>query len=390
MTERPCLVVCALVTLGALISAGCGGSDNASLVDTIAPTTTAATTSAPPTTTQATTTSVPPTTTAAPTTTVRSGSGSGSSGSGTGSPRAAQPLQPPLFPPYEAQPGVSGVSALTNLAVDDAVAASPVLAVKIDNTPRARPQFRIEQADVLFEENVEGITRFIAMFHSRSPDSIGPVRSARTSDLPILSSANRPILAWSGGNNYVTKAIGNAGKAGLLVDGGSGALGSCYKRVRGRSAPHNLVVDVSCVRSRAKNAGAARPLWTFSETVPAGDPSTSFTVVMTGVKVGWTLDPNGRYLRTQNGSPHKAATGEQLGFTNVVVMSVGYAPSPADKRSPEAQTVGSGPVVVHRNGVAVKGTWTRAASTDAFSFTDSSGAPIPLAPGSTAVELTKR
>jgi hypothetical protein len=371
MTRSPRLSVRALAVMVAFAVAACGEGGKVAVVDT----------TAPPTTTTVAPTTAPPTTAAPGATSRRSGSGSAS---------APQPLQPPLFPPYDALPGVSGVSALTNLAVDDAVAASPVLAVKIDNTVRARPQFRIEQADVLFEENVEGITRFVAMFHSRAPDLIGPVRSARTSDLPILFGANRPILAWSGGNNYVTKAVANAGKAGLLVDGGSGTQAACYKRVKGRSAPHNLVVDVNCVRSRAKNAGAARPLWTFSEAVPPGEPSSTFTVSMTGVKVGWTLDANGRYLRTQNGSPHKAATGEQLAFTNVVVMSVGYVPSPADKRSPEAQTVGSGPVVIHRNGVAVKGTWSRAASTDGFSFTDSIGGPIPLAPGSTVVELTKR
>jgi hypothetical protein len=70
-------------------------------------------------------------------------------------------------------------------------------------------------------------------------------------------------------------------------------------------------------------------------------------------------------------------------------MSVAYTPSPADVRSPEAQTLGSGPVVVHRNGVAVAGTWSRAAATDPFVFTDAAGARIPLASGTTFVELVR-
>ncbi|MTA40101.1 MAG: DUF3048 domain-containing protein, partial [Actinobacteria bacterium] len=54
---------------------------------------------------------------------------------------------------------------LTGLAVTDPIAAGrPALAVKIDNHPIARPQTGLNKADIVFEENVEGITRFIAVF----------------------------------------------------------------------------------------------------------------------------------------------------------------------------------------------------------------------------------
>ena len=46
--------------------------------------------------------------------------------------------------------------------------------MKIDNHPLARPQWGINQADVVFEELVEGnITRFAAIFHSRNVTDIG-------------------------------------------------------------------------------------------------------------------------------------------------------------------------------------------------------------------------
>ena len=263
--------------------------------------------------------------------------------------------------------------------------------MKIDNHPAARPQWSLSAADVIFEENVESLTRFIAIFHSRLPDVIGPIRSARTSDLNILAAFNRPVLAWSGGNKNVTAAVRSAASAGILVNISAQSIGRCYRRASGRKAPHNLVVNPQCALDAAPSAGPARPPWSFDDAyVPLGEPDTTFAVRMDGVKIGWEWDPaSGQYLRSQDGRPHVAIDGSRVSATNVVVMSVVYVPSPADVRSPEAQTLGTGPVVVHRNGVAIAGTWLRPTAIDPFVFTDAAGAPIPLAAGTAFVELTR-
>jgi hypothetical protein len=118
--------------------------------------------------------------------------------------------------------------------------------------------------------------------------------------------------------------------------------------------------------------------------------SASVAVPMDGLQVGWTWDAGReRYLRSQNGRNHVVASGVRLGAENVVVMTVEYGPSPADRLSPEARTVGSGAVVVHRGGTSVSGMWLRADLTDGFTFVDDEGAVIPLAPGVTFVELAR-
>ena len=106
----------------------------------------------------------------------------------------------PTWPPYEPLPAVAGVAALTGFAADSSVTSRPVVAVKIDNYWRARPQWGLDEADVVIEENVEGVTRFVALFHSRTPAVLGPVRSARTGDLDLLAAMNRPVFAYSGAN----------------------------------------------------------------------------------------------------------------------------------------------------------------------------------------------
>lgn len=297
---------------------------------------------------------------------------------------------PPTWSPYSPLPGVPGVAALTNVYHPELenVAA---LAVKIDNHPKARPQWSLALADVIFEENVESLTRFIAMFHSRLPSVIGPIRSARTSDLNILAAFNRPVLAWSGGNKNVTAVVRSAASSGIVVNISAQSIGRCYRREGARKAPHNLVVAPGCALQAAPSAGPARAPWTFDDAyVPQGANDGAFEVRMDGVNVAWRWDPaSGRYLRNQAGQPHIAADGTQISANNVVMMLVDYIPSPADARSPEAQTLGGGQVIVHRNGIAVAGTWSRATATDPFVFLDSAGASVPLSGGTTFVELVR-
>jgi len=295
------------------------------------------------------------------------------------------------WPPYSPLPGVTGVAALTGLALDDAAAALPIVAVKIDNDPRARGQWALDGADVIFEENVEYMTRFIALFHSRQPAEAGPVRSARSGDLYILAAMNRPVLAWSGGNAGVTQWVEAAAAAGRLVNL-SALKVACYRREESRPRPHNLILSMSCARSRSAGAGPARPLFRFTteSDVPSGVPTPGFDVRMDGVRVRWDYDPaTGRYLRSQDGASHLTAGGVRVAVTNVVVVYCTHIQSPVEPRSPAPVTVGSGRVVVHVGGLARSGTWRRAVDTDPWTFVADDGSEILLEPGTTWVQLAR-
>lgn len=345
---------------------------------------------------------------------------------GPGTPSSPRPSV--SWPPYSPLPGVSGTAALTGLAIDDATALLPIVAVKIDNTRKARGQWGLDGADVVFEENVESITRFIALFHSRQPAEVGPVRSARTGDLYIVAAMNRPVFAWSGGNRNVTDWVEAAAAAGRLVNL-SALRVRCYRREPSRPRPHNLVLDMACARAKAGAAGAARPLWGFTTTAGAttatatttvpvtdsstpdsaisstsssttttspppptspGTPVTQFAVAMDGVRVSWMWDPANRmWLRYQDGAVHVTAGSVPLRFTNVVVVHCQHIQSPAEPRSRVPVTVGSGRVEVYRDGTVRTGTWSRADDTAQWTFTADDGTAMLLAPGTTFVELTR-
>lgn len=381
-TRSRCRGRCAAIAVALALLAGCGSAQRDALsVDNTAVSTTrpeyqtrrpTPQTFPPTTATTSTTTTVPVTTAPQPRT-----------------PRV--PVPSVSWPPYQPLPGVTGTAALTGLAIDDASAAVPIIAVKIDNTTAARGQWGLDGADVIFEENVESITRFVALFQSRQPAEIGPVRSARTGDLYLLSGMNRPILAWSGGNAGVTAWVESAASAGRLVNV-SALKVHCYRRDSSRAKPHNLVLDTACARTHSADAGSARPLWEFApaDTPATGTLTNEFDVKMDGVRVHWAFDAgNGIYVRYQDGKVHTSAGGVPVTVTNVVIVSCQHIPSPADARSKVPVTVGSGSAVVHSGGMARTGTWTRATDTDPWTFTAADGTPILLAPGTTFVELTR-
>lgn len=285
------------------------------------------------------------------------------------------------------------VMPLTGLPIDDpALAARSALVVKIDNHGKARPQNGLNQADIVFEENVENLTRFAAVFQSQTPDPVGPIRSGRTQDVQLLGSLNKPIFAWSGGNAGVTQAINSSDFIVANVQTNARKASEAY-RSRDRSAPHNLY---------AQGSG----LFTLSPAVPspppaqfgyrkagapiAGVDSGGLEVKMDGVNVSWKFDAkSGTYLRFQGGKAHNDAALGQLNAANVVVLVVDYQLSPADYDSPEAQTTGTGEVFVVSGGKVVHGTWSRADRLATYLLTADGGDPILLTPGRTWVELAR-
>ena len=91
-----------------------------------------------------------------------------------------------------------GESPLSGLAGG---AGKPVIMVKIDNVGPARPHTNISKADIVYVEQVEGgLTRIAALYNSSFPAKVGPVRSARISDLEILEQFDSPGFVYSGAN----------------------------------------------------------------------------------------------------------------------------------------------------------------------------------------------
>lgn len=292
------------------------------------------------------------------------------------------------------------VAPLTGLEVGDpAILSRPALVAKIDNSGPARPQVGVNQADIVFEENIEGASRFAAVFHSTGSDPVGPLRSGRTQDIDLLASFGTPLFVWSGGNARVTRAINDS----YLVNlGPTPAPDRVYYRDASRPAPHNLFTSTSEIWKLAPaGARAPQPQFAYRRAGQALPPSavavTGAKVLMDASRIAWTWDSTDGVFRRwlQNNrkkrlEPHRDADGVQIGCANVLILEVAYESSPADRSSPEAQTVGSGDAWVLTAGHLIEARWDRSAPSRPFTVTDLDGVVIAFTPGRTFVHLARR
>jgi Protein of unknown function (DUF3048) N-terminal domain/Protein of unknown function (DUF3048) C-terminal domain len=345
------------LTVAAAALAACSRGQAASPSTTEAP----ATTEARTTTTRATTTTASTTTTIATTTTA---------------------APPPTFP-------LTGL-----LAKDPFLQNRPALVVKIDNHRDALPQAGLNQADIVIEEQVEGITRFFAIFQSKDAAPVGPIRSARTTDVNLLNQLNRPLFVWSGGNANVVRAIGRA-NAESRAHGQAPGFYRDAARHRRAALEHTLMNTGTGTVYATVQPGEGRPFPFFSYR-PAGRPSSgspanNVDTVMNSVPVHWTWDAGlHQFIRSEYGRVHVDATGAPISAENVVIQFVPYVASPADRRSPEAVSVGAGDAMVLSDGKLTLARWSRPNAAKPAVFTDAAGKPILLTPGRTWIELARQ
>jgi len=285
---------------------------------------------------------------------------------------------------------------LTGLdAPDTASTTKRVVSVKIENSPAARPQTGLNQADIIYESLAEGgITRFNALFHSKIPKTLGPVRSARLSDTWIVPQYGG-LFFFSGASGFVTSRL-KSGKLPLLSE--DAGVTRPYFRSTSRHAPHNLFIKGDLARPEGVRRGFAatqtvQPL-AFEYRRPDATPTvTSIYVPFSDAnRVQWTYDAASRtYLRETNGKKHMdAATGKQVATKNVVVMwAIVRSSGHPDKNDNDTFDIGLGGknrVSVFRDGQRFDGMWYADQKTPPV-FKANDGTVIRLAPGSSWFEV---
>lgn len=269
----------------------------------------------------------------------------------------------------------------------------PAFVVKIDNAPQARPQWGINQADVVFEELVEGnITRFAAVFHSQDTENVGPVRSARTGDFELLSNLNRPIFGNSGGNPTVMELLKEVN---MVLVGDTNVGRAAYWRSSEKKAPHNLLTSTSKIYASSNEQGGTPPqMFKYRS---ASEELSSEARQVQGVKIDfgghkieyrWNTESKG-WDRTQNGSLHVDHDGVQVAPDNVIVQFVRYGQSVAYAGSPEVKVIGTGNAWILTDGQLIAGKWSRPTSGSLTQFTDLEGEIILLTPGTTWIALPR-
>ena len=150
---------------------------------------------------------------------------------------------------------------LTGLPADEALADTAAVVVKISNNDdrSLAALIGIEHADIVIEERIEDrATRFAAIYHSELPALVGPVRSARTTDLDLMRNLGTPILIFSGANIAVLGELRDlALDEGVVLVVNDDSETYHYRDLE-FAAPDNLFTDVELVvADKGEAAGGA-------------------------------------------------------------------------------------------------------------------------------------
>ncbi|MGW9028670.1 DUF3048 domain-containing protein [Streptomyces sp. NPDC055722] len=265
----------------------------------------------------------------------------------------------------------------------------PVLAVKIDNVSAARPQTGLDQADLVYAEQVEGgLSRLMAVFATKLPAVVGPVRSARESDLELLGQFHDPTLAFSGAQHKLLPLIDKAPLNPEPPDKNS----SAYFRDNGKAAPHNLYLRPQKMMGTAPGAAALTTGFHFGAAPSGGTPVTSRTVRFPSARFTFTWSEQlHRWLVAMDGTPTVTTDGKRVAPATVVVQYVRVRESQfhdvLGNYSPYSETVGSGKAQVLCDGRVFDADWKRPSAPEGTRFTTADSKPVNFAQGQVWVVL---
>lgn len=271
----------------------------------------------------------------------------------------------------------------------------PAVALKVENAAVARPLSGLEDAELVYEELVEGgETRFMAFYHCKETRKAGPIRSARLVDPAILMPKTR-ILGYSGANATVISALDEAGVVSVRED--EAAPSGAMQRVErpGISSEHTLYANSSAIRKLARRDSQDPPpedLFSFGD-LPEGSKKATTIILNFGGASTITYEWSGEaWERLQDGEPFVAETGAQIAPTNVLVevhkVRASEVVDVTGTPSPEiVDETGSGRAVLFRDGRALVGKWRRDSLEDFTTFELKDGSEMIFAPGSIWIEL---
>jgi hypothetical protein len=273
-----------------------------------------------------------------------------------------------------------------------------VLAVKIDDTNAAHPQIGLEDAEIVYIEQVEGgLTRLAAIFSTVIPQRVGPVRSARISDIDILSQFGRVAFAYSGAQRKLLPVIAAANLQDLGAQRQSPMI---YTTDPNRNQPYAMVLRADLLMQKisdndlqvdfAKSVG-----FVFGELQEGGTPTQKVDVTWPAATYSaeWS-DTESRWLLSHNNNLNLAESGFVLGPTTFVIQMVKISPSEYGDKfggvTPLSETIGTGKAYVLRNGERFVTTWSRPTANSGTTYSFSDGTVMNFDPGQVWVALTDR
>jgi len=289
------------------------------------------------------------------------------------------------------------------------------VAVLINNHADARSvQTGISKADLVYEAVAEGgIPRLLAIFHTRLPQKVGSVRSARVYFVDWAREYDAWLAHWGAAQidpNDAQVCFPQADAFSRMreiyvpsIDAMTANSGAYFRVPNGLAYEHTGFANLPKVLEAGYKLypDQRRELeevvsWKFKEDAPEEERGKTATLsfdfweIMPGYDVAWKYDPvSNTYLRSQGGTPIKdAATGQQITAKNVVVLFMSEASLGDLKQHLLYETLGEGSALVYRDGQEIEATWERGSVGQRTRFKDANtGREIEFNRGPTWLEV---
>lgn len=260
-----------------------------------------------------------------------------------------------------------------------------VIAVKFDDTRAAHPQEGVEAADVVFITQVEaGLTRLMGIYSSKYPEQVGPVRSARISDIDILAQFGRVGFMYSGAQSKLRPVLAASNLENLSAERNPPSI---YFNDPDRIAPYAMMVRIPLLLEKAENVDLVKSVgWIHGEISDSAVP-------VERVKIFW---PNGSYEAIWNEAAKRfdlnfgseanlAKSGKRLGSNMMIIQFVEITPSEFGDKfggvTPKSKVVGSGRALLLRDGTITEVSWSREDAESPTNWSLMNGEPAYFATG---------
>lgn len=296
------------------------------------------------------------------------------------------------------------LTGLGNLS-EEAIGKRPV-AVMINNVEPALPQYGITQADVIFELPVEGdLTRLMAIYadYTKVPD-ICAIRSCRYYYPAIAKGFDAFYVHW-GMDPSVTDYV-----ASLNMDryDGNANTGKLFARDSARkqagySLEHTGYFKGTQFAQVAKSRGDRLELldskkntaFNFSglgtTVTPTGASANTVSIRFGAANASFSYDANAHtYFKKFNGKAHvDGKTGEQLSFTNVIVLETSISVRDQVGHKNLNWSGGSGAKGYYfSNGAMQEITWSKDSEGACLKFYDTNGKELSINRGKSYIAYT--
>jgi len=260
-----------------------------------------------------------------------------------------------------------------------------VFAVKFDDTSAAHPQDGVESADIVYITEVEaGFTRLMGIYSSNYPEVLGPIRSARISDLSILGEYGKVGFLYSGAQSKLRPVISAANLVNLSAERNPPSI---YFNDPARRSPYSMMVRPNLLLEKAGDVELAKePGWQHGARAEDAKKIISAEIEWANAsyEAAWSVEEK-RFLLKHNGKANIASSGIQLGSPMMVIQMVKISPSEYGDKfggvTPKSEVIGSGHGYLLRNQRVVKVLWNRASLSEPTTWSLEDGSPAYFARG---------